>query len=94
LFQFRVSQFGALYLATQADLALNQSCSSVGALQIMFLDWELDLLGDKSNHGSKFESAVVCFRLRNIPSLGIPAPMPVGMPCSHVSIKQLDLTQK
>jgi hypothetical protein len=46
--------------------ALNESCSSVHALQIMFLDRELNLLGDKSNHASKFESTAVCFRLGNI----------------------------
>jgi hypothetical protein len=57
----------------------------------MFLDRELDLLGDKSNYGSKFESATVYFRL---PSLGILAPIPVSMPRSHVFVKQLDLIQK
>jgi hypothetical protein len=31
---------------------------------------------------------------RNIPSPGIPAPIPVAMPRSHVFIKQLDLIQK
>jgi hypothetical protein len=60
----------------------------------MFLDRGLDLLGNKSNHDPKFEFAAVCFRLRNIPSPGIPAPIPVDMPRSHVFVKQLDLIRK
>jgi hypothetical protein len=50
-------------------------------------------LVNKMNNGPKFESTTV-FRLRNILSLGILAPIPVGMPRSHVFLKQLDLTQK
>jgi hypothetical protein len=59
----------------------------------MFLDQGLDLIGNKSNHGPKFESAAVCFRLRNIPSPGIPAPIPVGIPRSPIFVKQLKLSQ-
>jgi hypothetical protein len=32
--------------------------------------------------------------LENFPCLEIPAPIPVGMPRSHVFVKQLDLTPK
>jgi hypothetical protein len=32
--------------------------------------------------------------LEIFPSLGIPAQIPVGMPRSHVFVKELDLTQK
>ena len=58
----------------------------------MFLDQEPDQLGNKSNRGSKIESAIV-FRLRNILSQEFIV-IGVGMSRSHVFVKQLDLTPK
>ena len=57
-----------------------------------FLDQELDQLGNKSNRGSKIESAAV-FRLRIILSKEFIV-IGVGMSRSRVFVKQLDLVQR
>jgi hypothetical protein len=58
----------------------------------LFLDQELDQLGNKSNRGSKIESAAV-FRLRIFLSLEFIV-VDVGMSRSRVFVKQLELSQK
>jgi hypothetical protein len=58
----------------------------------LFLDKELDQLGNKSNRGSKIESAAV-FRLRIFLSLEFIV-VDVGMSRSRVFVKQLELSQK